>query len=242
MNTAWWTAAAAAMVLVDTGRREPTGPTEREVLDRARDWELLREGDGFELRSDHFAVRGSDVDELRLAAVHAEAVVETLQLLVGGDASEHLLRLRLAEPDSLGRSSFYDELRFEAVVRRAPNRGREAFARLIRREVTHHYLHRLFGPRDPWFAEGLAIWIERSTWKSGRLQQGAIRLEDSRRPLRRLLDATRDGLCGAAGAQAAGLVAFLADRHPSLLPRLAEGAPLGDLLDLRNLEKEWVTP
>jgi hypothetical protein len=242
MNTAWWTAAAAAMVLADTGPREATGPTDREVLERSRDWELLPDGDGFELRSDHFALRGCDGDELRLAAVHAEAVVEALQVLLGGDASEHLLRLRIAGPDPLLPPWSYDEARFEAVVRRAPNRGRELIARHIRRALTLHYLHRLFGPRDPWFAEGLGAWIERSTWKDGRIKPQAIRLEGSRTPLRRLLEATRHALRGEDGAQAACLVAFLAAKDPALLPRLADGAPLADLLDLARLEKAWANP
>jgi hypothetical protein len=255
--------------IADTRGRRTEGPTEREIRERSKPWEIKRlESNGWKLlMSDHFALRGDPgSDALRLLAVHAELTFDALRKALGGDASDLRLSIRIFEDEhefnvfasiagAKGAASFYDPRNAEAVVRWDSDKPRDATIRLLRHEVTHLYMDRVFGRREPlWLCEGLAEWIENSAWEDGVLKPGAGAAHadvvktavsaGTALPLRKLLVANRDEFyhpdrVALTYGQAWSLVKFLATKDPELLKKLAAGGKLGELRDLKALEEEW---
>ncbi len=256
--------------LSDNSGRRLDGPTEREIRERAKPWEIKRlESNGWKLlMSDHFAVRGDPgTDALRFLGVHSELTFDALVKALGGDTSDLRLSVRAFDDPhefdvfasiagAKGAASFYDPRNAEAVIAWDSDRSKSATVRLLRHEVTHLYMDRVFGRTEPlWLCEGLAEWMENATWEDGALKPGAesaSRLETVKTalssgallPLRKLLAAKRDEFYDADRvnlyyAQAWSVVRFLAAKDSKMPGKLAAGAKLGELVDLAALEKEW---
>ena len=255
------------LYILDT-RRRSDGPTDREIRDRAKPWELKRlESDGWKLlMSDRFALRGDPgADALRTLAVHAELTLDALHDALGGDTSdirfsirafrdEHEFNVYASIAGANGAASFYDPRNKEAVVHWDRN-AREGVIRLLRHEVAHLYMDRVFNLTSPlWLCEGVAQRFEHATWNKGLLVPGAdlaaarTTLKEAAGsgafvPLRRLLAANRDEFYDRDRwrlyyAEAWSLVTLLSTKD-DVLKKLAAGQKLGDLVDLAELEKEW---
>jgi hypothetical protein len=253
---------------VEDTRRRSDGPTDREIRDRARPWELKRlESDPWKLLlSDRLALRGDvGADALRTLAVHAELTLDALSAELGGDLSdirfsvrafrdEHEFDVYASIAGAKGAASFYDPRNAEAVVRWDRD-AREAVIRLLRHEVAHLYMDRVFRLTSPlWLCEGVAQRFEHATWDKGALVPGAdmaaarTTLRDAIGsgtfvPLRRLLAARRDEFYDPDRwqlyyAESWSLVKRLAASE-GLLKKLVTGGKLGELVDLAALEKEW---
>lgn len=255
-------------LLADT-RRRADGPTLKEIRDRTDTWLVKRiesprwrlvMGDRVNVRSD------APIDAVRYLGVHAELAIDLLGRALGGDVADIRFSVRVFDDPhdfdvfasicgAKGAASFYDVRNTEAVVLWDAQAGRASVARLLRHEVAHLYMDRVFDRTGPiWLCEGTAEWVEHSTWSEGRYVPGADaphHLETLSKairagtllPLRKMLAATRDEFYDESRwrlyyAQAWALVRVLA-KDPAALPKLAAGVPLAELRDLSALEEEW---
>jgi hypothetical protein len=218
--------------------------------------------------TNHFNLRGdAPLDPLRALAVHAELAFDALQRALGGDAEDLRLSIRVfADGEEFkdfasiagaeGAASFYDPRGAEAVVHCPGERARDGTVRLLRHEVTHLYMDRVFGRRDPlWLCEGLAEWLENASWENGRVVPGAenaAHLQTLRKALdsrtfiglRRLISAKRSEFYAEERyalyyAEAWSLARFLA-REPETLKALCAGKGLAEVADLAALEARWI--
>ncbi len=256
------------------GDDAPAGPSnvfsKAEVKERSRDWEVKRlEGCGWRLMLTKVcAIRGDvPVEDLRAVGVHADAFIATIENVLAGDSTDlrfsvrafrdrHAFDVYASCAGAKGADSFYDVKNAEAVVHWP---AKDAPWRLLMHELTHAYLDRVLGRREPlWLAEGLAEYFASYTVEKGSIVPGGphesadekvrrAREEGSFIGLRLLLAAGRDTFYGETHAlhyaEAGSLLRFIARNQGGTRERaiweLARGKGLHTLWDLDELESSW---